>query len=212
MPRTSSPRRKRPSNTAARTTTPSLPTLTRTQANQKLRERAAELYHLARNEREDRIAQFESEYGRTDRIDAPLLSDLQRLQVRFAAIAARQTRTGSTDEPKISRFTRALGEIVGDISAHIATERALELFAPISEREYIGIGGIVGSKGLDESVLAGFQIIDDPKGPQNVMPTKLDDQDVCLHAEIEPLADDPTRSECLECGQEFKSSSVAAAA
>jgi len=68
--------------------------------------------HQARAHRENGIRQFEAEFGRTDRIDASLLRDLQNLQLRFAAISARQTQFGSAGEPKVSRFTRLLGEMI----------------------------------------------------------------------------------------------------
>ncbi len=77
-----------------------------------LKERAQELYHGARAQREDAIHQFETEYGRADRIDVNLLKDLQGLQVRFAAIAARQFKFGNSNEPKVSRFTKQLGDII----------------------------------------------------------------------------------------------------
>src|SRR5882724_4489081 len=65
---------------------PGLPTITRVEANRMLKQHAQELFHTAREQREENIRQFESEYGRTDRIDQSLLKDLQNLQVRFAAI------------------------------------------------------------------------------------------------------------------------------
>jgi paraquat-inducible protein B len=129
---------------------PALPTISRSEANKLLKQRAQELYHDARSQREERIRQFEAEYGRADRIDHTLLRDLQQLQARFAAIAARQFKFGSETEPKVSKFTKQLGDIIGELSSHLATERALELFAPVEERDYVGMGGTIGRKGLDE--------------------------------------------------------------
>jgi hypothetical protein len=185
---------------------PALPTITRSDANRLLRQRAQDLFHEARAEREERVRQFESEFGRADRIDHTLLKDLQNLQVRLAAIAARQFKYGHDTEPKVSKFTKQLGELIGELSAHLATERALELFAPVQERDYLGVGAIVGRKGLDESVLDGYTVIDDPIGPKNVTPTGVDDTDeqVCLHDEVEPYDDDPAHGACAECGQEFE--------
>jgi hypothetical protein len=185
---------------------PALPAITRSEANRLLRQRAQDLFHEARAEREERVRQFESEFGRADRIDHTLLKDLQNLQVRFAAIAARQFKYGHDTEPKVSKFTKQLGELIGELSAHLATERALELFAPVQEQDYLGVGAIVGRKGLDESVLDGYTVVDDPIGPKNVTPASIDDTDdqVCLHDEVEPYDDDPAHGACAECGQEFK--------
>jgi hypothetical protein len=183
---------------------PALPTITRSEANRKLKERAQELYHQAKAQREEGIRQFEAEFGRSDRIDAALLHDLQNLQVRFAAISARQMRYGYGTEPKVSKFTRQLGEIIGELSAHMATERAMELFAPVNERDYLGMSGSVGQKGLDESVLAGYQVVDDPRGARNVTPTVISGaQEVCLHENVEPYEDEPERGVCSDCGEDF---------
>lgn len=185
---------------------PALPAITRSEANQMLKQRAQALYHEARAQREERIRQFESEFGRADRIDHTLLKDLQNLQVRFAAISARQSRYSNGSEPKVSKFTRQLGDVIGELSSHLATERALELFAPIEERDYFGVGGTIGRKGLDESVLAGYNVTDDPLGPKNVTPTTVNEEDaeVCLHDNVEPYHDDPIRGACAECGEEFE--------
>jgi hypothetical protein len=184
---------------------PALPTISRSEANKLLKQRAQELYHEARAEREDRIRQFETEYGRADRIDHTLLRDLQHLQTRFAAIAARQFKYGGDNEPKVSKFTKQLGDIIGELSSHLATERALELFAPVEERDYVGAGGTIGRKGLDESILGDYKVVDDPVGPKNVTPTPIDEEaaEVCLHDDIEPYEDDPSRGACAECGEEF---------
>jgi len=185
---------------------PALPTISRSEANKLLKQRAQELYHDARAQRDERIRQFETEYGRADRIDASLLRDLQQLQARFAAIGARQFKYGADTEPKVSKFTKQLGDIIGELSSHLATERALELFAPVEERDYVGVGSTIGRKGLDESVLAGYSIVDDPLGPKNVTPTPVseDEDEVCLHDEVEPYEDDPGRAACVECGEEFE--------
>jgi hypothetical protein len=68
------------------------------------------------------------------------------------------------------------------------------------------MGGTIGRKGLDESVLAGYNVIDDPLGPKNVTPSRIDEEEdeICLHDEVEPYADDPARAACVECGQEFE--------
>lgn len=185
---------------------PALPTITRVEANKLLKQRAQELYHDARAQREERIRQFEAEYGRADRIDHILLRDLQQLQARFAAIAARQFKFGSETEPKVSKFTKQLGDIIGELSSHLATERALELFAPVEERDYVGIGSTIGRKGLDEAVLAGYNVIDDPLGPRNVTPTPIDEGEVeiCLHDDVETYEDEPGRATCVDCGEEFE--------
>ena len=206
MPRTrKKPSGRRANGTALAPAPPVLPQITRAEANRLLKQRAQELFHEARSQREERIRLFEDEFGRADRIDHTLLRDLQNLQVRFAAIAARQHKYGMNSEPKVSRFAKQLGEIIGDLSSHLATERALELFAPIEEREYVGMGGAIGRKGLDESVLGGYTIVDDPLGPKNVTPTVLDEteEDVCLHEVVEPMQDEPSRGVCAECGAEF---------
>jgi hypothetical protein len=184
---------------------PALPTISRSEANKLLKQRAQEIYHEARAERDERIRQFEAEYGRADRIDHTLLRDLQHLQSRFAAIAARQFKYTAEYEPKVSKFTKQLGDIIGELSSHLATERALELFAPVAERDYIGAGGTLGRKGLDESILASYNVVDDPLGPKNVTPTPIDEDahEVCLHDDVEPYEDDPARGACGECGEEF---------
>jgi hypothetical protein len=184
---------------------PALPTISRSEANKLLKQRAQEIYHEARAERDERIRQFEAEYGRADRIDHTLLRDLQHVQARFAAIAARQFKYGADNEPKVSKFTKQLGDIIGELSSHLATERALELFAPVEERDYVGAGGTIGRKGLDESILAGYNVVDDPLGPKNVTPSPIDEDEdeVCLHDDVEPYEDDPSRGACTECGEEF---------
>jgi hypothetical protein len=130
--------------------------ITRSHANALLKERALELYHEARTQREEQIRAFESEYGRVDRIDHTVLADLQRIQARLAAISARQQRSSSTNgEPKVSKHVEMLGQLIGSVAGYLATERALELFAPIHQSDYIGWNnGGVGAKGHDESVLA----------------------------------------------------------
>jgi len=103
------------SNTAAtvvESTALALPQITRAQANEILKARAVELYQGARSAQQHLQRAFEAEHGRADRIDAPLLAELQHLQLRFAAIAARQQRQPSAQEPKVNRFVKALGEII----------------------------------------------------------------------------------------------------
>jgi hypothetical protein len=179
--------------------------ITRSQANALLKSRALELYHEARTRREEQIRAFEGEYGRIDRIDHTVLADLQRIQARLAAIAARQQRTASNSaEPKVSKQVEMLGQLIGSISAYLATERALELFAPIQQADYIGWnGGGIGPKGTDEALLAGYEIVDDPLGPKNVTPSADEDGEVCLHVDIEPYEEDPSLGVCVECGEEF---------
>ncbi len=180
-------------------------TITRAAANELLKARAIERMHEDRAKREREIADFEHVHGRTDRIDQALLADLQRLQFRFAAIAARQ-RSNTHNEPKVNRFVEQLGTVLGAVSAWLATERTLELFAPVNERDYVGFNGGVAAKGYDASVLDGLVIVDDPRGPRNVTPTVVDDEsgEVCLHEQIEPDEDEPTRGSCTECGREFE--------
>jgi hypothetical protein len=187
-----------------------LPTITRAQAQELLKARAVELYQDARARQQEGILQFESEYGRADRIDATLLRELQHLQMRFAAIAARQTRSAyGQQEPKVNKFVKSLGEIIGDVTVHLATDNALELFANIDEQEYLGYGhgnGTLGRKGYDPSVLERYHVIDDPKSPKASASASAIDEDgvVCLHENIDVFEEDPTRSACVECGEEFE--------
>ncbi len=75
--------------------------------------RALELYHAARTQRDERIRAFEAEYGRADRIDHSVLADLQRIQARLAAIAARQQRANATGgEPKVAKFVDQIGTMI----------------------------------------------------------------------------------------------------
>ena len=53
-----------------------------------LKARAVELYQEARTAQQHEQRAFEDQFGRADRIDAPLLAELQHLQMRFAAITA----------------------------------------------------------------------------------------------------------------------------
>jgi hypothetical protein len=106
--------RSRRNGTAAvvESTALALPQITRAQANQILKARAVELYQDARSAQQHQQRDFEAQYGRADRIDAALLGELQHLQLRFAAIAARQQRQLSGQEPKVNKFVRSLGEII----------------------------------------------------------------------------------------------------
>ncbi len=84
--------------------------ITRAEANARIKARALELYHAARAQREEHIHAFEAEYGRADRIDHTVLADLQRIQARLAAIAARQQRANATGgEPKVGKFVDQIG-------------------------------------------------------------------------------------------------------
>ena len=185
-----------------------LPTITRAKAQELLHARAVELYQDAKSRQQDGIARFESEYGRADRIDSTLLRELQHLQMRFAAIAARQLRSAYGQEPKVSKFVKSLGEIIGDVTVHLATDNALELFAQIDEQDYLGYShgnGSLGRKGYDASVLEGYQIVDEPKPAKATMQSQIgdDEEDVCLHQDIEPYEDDATRGVCADCGEAF---------
>jgi hypothetical protein len=187
-----------------------LPTITRAQAQELLKARAVELYQDARARQQEGILKFESEYGRADRIDATLLRELQHLQMRFAAIAARQTRSAyGQQEPKVNKFVKSLGEIIGDVTVHLATDNALELFAHIDEQEYLGYGhgnGTLGRKGYDPSVLERYRVIDDPESAKASASASTIDEDgvVCLHQHSDVFEEDATRGACAECGEEFE--------
>jgi hypothetical protein len=198
-------KQKKPSTALATVSTAPLgeKTITRAQANEMLKARALEKFHEDRARREAGIRDFEAEFGRSDRIDTTLLNDLQKLQVRLAAVAARQTRNGA-GEPKVAKYVEQIGVLIGAISAHLATERAQELFARIDEHDYIGWQGKgVGPKGHDPALLEGYTIVDDPTGPANAEPTVDEDGDVCLHERITPFEDEPSVGTCESCGEEF---------
>jgi hypothetical protein len=80
-----------------------LPTISRSEANRKLKERAQEIYHDARAQREERIRQFEAEYGRADRIDHTLLRDLQHLQ----SVSPRSPRASSSTATRANPRSRS---------------------------------------------------------------------------------------------------------
>jgi hypothetical protein len=86
-------------------------TITRTEANNILRARSVELFQEAKRQQEQRRIEFETQFGSIDRIDDSLLRDLQALQMRFAAIAARQ-RVAAYGEPKVSKFVGTLGALI----------------------------------------------------------------------------------------------------
>ncbi len=193
--------------TTTKGTALALPTISRAKAQELLKERAVELFHDARARQQEGIQRFEAEYGRADRIDATLLRELQHLQMRFAAIAARQQRASYNQEPKVNKFVKQLGEIIGDVSVHLATDNALELFAPIDEHDFIGYGrdsAALGRKGYDPSVLEGYNVIDELKRANTVADRPDDDEGVCLHESIEPSEDDPIKGACDDCGAEFE--------
>ncbi len=74
----------------------------------------------------------------------------------------------------------------------------------MQQADYVGWNGSgVGPKGQDDTLLAGYEIVDDPLGAQNAAPTIDEDGEVCLHTEIEPYEDEPTRGACVECGEEY---------
>ena len=192
--------------TATGSTAVALPTITRAQANELIKTRAVELFHLAKAKQQEGIGRFEAEYGRADRIDPSLLKELQHLQMRFAGIGARQQRQGYIQEPKVNKFVKALGEIIGDVTVHLATENALELFAPVDERDYIGYSGTVGSKGYDDSLLTNYRIVDEPRAVvqrEDLISEQAESDTVCLHENIEPLEDQPGIGACTDCGDEF---------
>jgi hypothetical protein len=92
----------------------------------------------------------------------------------------------------------------GDVTVALACERALELFTPIDEREYVGYNGSLGRKGYDESVLAQYHIVDDPKRTAPAQDADADpDEPVCLHETVEPYEDEPARGACADCGADF---------
>jgi hypothetical protein len=87
--------------------------ITRSEASARQKARALELFHEARTRREEQIRAFEAEYGRVDRLDHTILADLQRIQARLAAIAARQHRGNSyAAEPKVSKHVEILGQLI----------------------------------------------------------------------------------------------------
>jgi hypothetical protein len=182
-------------------TPPALRTITRREADVLLRQRAVERYHEARTQRESNIQAFEAQYGRCDRIDQGLLRELDNLMLRFSAIHARQQRA-THGEPKISKFVDQLAAMRGSLGAYIATVQALELFAPVEKREYIGWSGDeVGPKGEDHSVLAGYVVVD---GAAYEINAEEDDADgPCLHKVVEPYEDEPSRGVCANCDQEI---------
>src|ERR1035441_4699307 len=83
--------------------------------------------------------------------------------------------------------------IVGDVSAHLTT--AVTLFEPIREQDYIGYNGGIGARGMDESVLAGYAIVDDAPAQ-----TRDEHGEVCLHQDIQDSDDRPVPR---YCGPEF---------
>jgi hypothetical protein len=86
----------------------------------------------------------------------------------------------------------------------LASEKALELFTPIDERDYIGYNGSLGRKGYDDSVLAQYHIVDDPKRTATAQDADADpDEPVCLHETVEPYEDEPKRGACADCGADF---------
>lgn len=92
----------------------------------------------------------------------------------------------------------------GAISAHLATERARELFARIDEHDYLGWNGKgIGPKGHDPALLEGYTIVDDPAAPLSAEPTVDDDGAVCLHERVTPFEDEPNFAACDSCGEEF---------
>jgi hypothetical protein len=79
----------------------------------------------------------------------------------------------------------------------------MELFATVDESAYLGYGNKIGEKGLDESVLVGYEIVDDKRGAIDVGQNRDDEGGVCLHQRIEAYEEDPASGTCVECGEEF---------
>jgi len=181
---------------------PALRKITKKEATVLLRQRAIDRYHAAKTQRESNIQAFEAQYGRCDRIDHVLVRDLDNLMLRFSAIHARQQRT-THGEPKISKYVDQLAAMRGSLSAYMATIQALELFAPVEKREYIGWSGDeVGPKGEDQSVLAGYMVVDDTAAV--AIDAEEDDADeLCLHKVVEPYEDEPSCGVCVNCDQEI---------
>ena len=101
--------------------------------------------------------------------------------------------------------------MIGDVTVQIATDNALELFAPVNEHEYLGYGhgsnGTLGAKGYDPSILEGYEIIDGPKPTAHAASVAEHDvmgDEVCLHAEIVPNEDGAILGTCSDCGDEFE--------
>lgn len=95
----------------------------------------------------------------------------------------------------------------GDITVHLATDNALELFAPIEEHDFIGYGrdsGAVGRTGYDPSLLEGYNVIDEPKPTSPLSLTSDDDKYLCLHRSIEAYQEDPQQGACADCGEAFE--------
>lgn len=68
---------------------------------------------MRRERSDEHIRAFEAEYGRADRIDNTVLADLQCIQARLAAIAARQQRATATGgEPKVAKFVEQMGTMI----------------------------------------------------------------------------------------------------
>lgn len=112
--------------------------ITRTELNQLVLAKAQERFNADKSKQEAERQDFEARYGRIDKIDESFLRDLQSLQVRAAAITARQQHAGNVKtEPKTAKFVEALGTMIGQVSAYLATEKALELFKPIADGDYL---------------------------------------------------------------------------
>jgi len=195
---------------APRTSDPSelsLPVITQAEAKQRLVERATERYTEAQAERDRRIAEFEREVGPCSEIDRSLVDELSRLQFRFSAIAARQSMSANAyGEPKGSKFAKQIGEMLGEISTHLAQQRVLSIFTRVNEHDYLGYqgSGNVGKLGYDPTVLEGVRVAETPNAPKNVTPSPdAGGETVCLHDDIERCEDDPTKGQCLDCGAEF---------
>ena len=197
------------SNTAATPTVEStalaLPQITRARANDILKARAVELYHQARSAQQHEQRAFEDQFGRADRIDAPLLAELQHLQMRFAAIAARQQRQPSGNEPKVNRFVKALGEITGTSRSHLPQTEPWNSSRPSTNTitSATAITAPSAAKATTSPCSHSIASLTIPN-PSRQRTIRDDDPDeVCLHEAVEPDEDEPTRGTCADCGAEF---------
>ena len=165
----------------ARTSLVDKNTITASQAHQLVLIAATERFQNAQTEQTRLQTEFTEKYGASDRIDAALLNEVQRLQMRFAAIAARQAAErnhyGTAKEPRAAKTVAKLGEIIGDLTVYIATEQVEPLFRPVREEDFLGDRHDreqrrVGRLGYDPRVLEGKTIIPDQKPAEGATGTE----------------------------------------
>ena len=191
---------------------PALPTISRSEANNLLKQRAQDLYHEARAEREDRIRQFETEYGRADRIDHTLLRDLQapadaiRSDRRASVqVRRRQPRAEGLEVHQAARRHHRRTQLASGDRARLGTLRTGR-GTRLQGREP---AGTIGRKGLDDSILDQLQRDRRSRsGPKNVTPTPIYFKTRTKSASTATRVssryeDDPSRGACAECGEEF---------